>query len=132
MFPGHLIRPGRLLDLDKFPSRTLIQDRTCIRNTRISHCTVIQHLCSILNGYNIRGIDGKAIGIITTDGQLWKSLRSFSMLTLNKYFGLGKKSVETIIKEETEAVLKEFSLNEDVLIKFPFNISILNIIWRIV
>ena len=54
------------------------------------------------------------------------------MSTLNKYFGLGKKSVEVIIKEETNAVLKEFPLNKDVLIKLPFNISILNIIWRIV
>ena len=54
------------------------------------------------------------------------------MLTLNKYFGLGKKSVESIIKEETDAVLKDFSLNKDVLIKLPFSISILNIVWRIV
>ena len=54
------------------------------------------------------------------------------MSTLNKYFGLGKKSVEVIIKEETDTVLKEFPLNKDVLIKLPFNISILNIIWRIV
>ena len=81
---------------------------------------------------NVRGIDGKAIGIITNDGQLWKSLRGFSMLTLNKFFGLGKKSVETIIKEETEIVLEELPLNEYVLIKFPFNTSILNIVWRIV
>ena len=81
---------------------------------------------------NIRGIDGKAIGIITNDGQLWKSLRGFAMITLNKFFGLGKKSVETIIKEETEIVLEELPLNEDVLIKFPFNTSILNIVWRIV
>ena len=33
------------------------------------------------------------------------------MSTLNKYFGLGKKSVEVIIKEETNAVLNEFPLN---------------------
>ena len=50
---------------------------------------------------NVRGIDGKAIGIITNDGQLWKSLRGFAMITLNKFFGLGKKSVETIIKVRT-------------------------------
>ena len=35
-------------------------------------------------------------------------------------------------KEETEIVLEELPLNEDVLIKFPFNTSILNIVWRIV
>ena len=35
-------------------------------------------------------------------------------------------------KEETEIVLEELTLNEDVLIKFPFNTSILNIVWRIV
>ena len=35
VFPGHLFRPGRLLNWNKIPSRMLIQDRTSIRNTRV-------------------------------------------------------------------------------------------------
>ena len=33
---GYLFKTGRLLDLSKFPSGTLIQDRTCIRDSRVT------------------------------------------------------------------------------------------------
>ncbi len=34
-FPGHLFRAGRLSIWGKFPPRTFIQDRTCIRDIRV-------------------------------------------------------------------------------------------------
>ena len=78
----------------------------------------------------IRGGNGDN-GIVTASGDDCKEQRRFTLKQL-KDFGLGKKSIESIIKEETDAVLKDFSLNKDVLIKLPFSISILNIVWRIV
>lgn len=79
---------------------------------------------------NVRGIDGKPIGIITNDGELWKNLRRFSLTQL-KNFGFGKQSMENIIQEEVDLVLNGFQ-NGDSFIRFPFNASIFNIIWRIV
>ena len=35
LLPGSLFKGGCLLDFWKIPPRTLIQDRTCIRNTRV-------------------------------------------------------------------------------------------------
>jgi hypothetical protein len=69
-----------------------------------------------------------------TDGEEWKKLRRFSLSTL-KEFGFGKQGMEAIIKDEVEEFLANFAASEedtDTLIKFPFNISIFNIIWRIV
>ena len=86
---------------------------------------------------NVRGINGQSIGILFTDGQIWKSLRRFSLQTLRD-FGFGKQSMEVIIREEVDMVLEElfeqkFCVDEsDALIRFPFNVSIFNIIWRIV
>ena len=86
---------------------------------------------------NVRGINGESVGILFTDGPIWKSLRRFSLTTLRD-FGFGKQSMETIIREEVEQVLEELferkfvDSENDALIKFPFNVSIFNIIWRIV
>ena len=86
---------------------------------------------------NIRGINGKSVGILFTDGPDWKSLRRFSLTTLRD-FGFGKQSMETIIREEVDLILEELfehkfcNSNQDALIRFPFNVSIFNIVWRIV
>ena len=81
---------------------------------------------------NVRGINGKNIGVITTNGAEWKNLRTFSIMTMSKYFGSGKRMIENIIFEEVNYALNEFPLKEDFHVRLTFNTSIFNIIWRIV
>ena len=80
----------------------------------------------------LRGINGKSIGIVSTNGQSWKQIRSFSVMTLARYFGSGKKFIESIITDEVDLLLQSFPTNKDFLVRLTFNTSVFNIIWRMV
>uniref|UniRef100_A0A667Y5F8 Uncharacterized protein n=1 Tax=Myripristis murdjan TaxID=586833 RepID=A0A667Y5F8_9TELE len=56
-------------------------------------------------------------GIITTNGHMWKHQRRFALFTL-KYFGVGKKSLESAIVDESMHFCKEIA---DLKGKEPFN-----------
>lgn len=81
---------------------------------------------------NLRGINGKSIGIVMTNGTPWKQIRTFSVQTLSRYFGTGKKFIESIISDEVDLLLQSFPMNQDFLVRLTFNTSIFNIIWRMV
>ena len=65
----------------------------------------------------------------------WTEQRRFTLKTL-KEFGFGKSGMEEIISEELNEfipfLLEESKNNGSILVMNLFNISILNIIWRIV
>ncbi|XP_062250672.1 cytochrome P450 2J2-like [Platichthys flesus] len=56
------------------------------------------------------------LGIIFTNGYLWKQQRRFALFTL-KYFGVGKRSLESTIQDEFNHLSREFAGHEGK----PFN-----------
>ena len=85
----------------------------------------------------IRGGDGDH-GIATASGDDWKEQRRFTLKHL-KDFGLGKKSMESLILDEVKELSEKFKsdmkLNDDNEIPInwsTFNMSILNALWGIV
>ncbi|XP_019936473.2 cytochrome P450 2J4-like [Paralichthys olivaceus] len=56
------------------------------------------------------------LGIIFTNGYLWKQQRQFALFTL-KYFGVGKKSLESTIQDEFNYISREIAVHDGK----PFN-----------
>ena len=106
---------------------------------------------------NMRGYNGTRVGIIQTEGHTWKTNRRFSLSTLRgelgyisisvhgkwennnllKFleFGFGKSSLEAIISEEAKEIIDNIassSHGQDFLVDQTFNISVFNVLWRIV
>ncbi|XP_063363714.1 farnesoate epoxidase-like [Cydia amplana] len=81
--------------------------------------------------YMIRSF-GKKLGVVFSDGQCWKSTRGV-LLKYLKGFGYGTRSMEAYIAEECADLVKLISsTRQPIIVNDLFDISIVNILWRLV
>ncbi|XP_063865486.1 cytochrome P450 2J4-like isoform X2 [Scylla paramamosain] len=80
----------------------------------------------------IRRNKSAPLGIISTSGDVWKNQRRFTLRTLRD-LGFGRSTLEPIMQEELEELLKLFREREGekVEVGLLFNRSIVNVIWAI-
>ncbi|MPC72944.1 Cytochrome P450 2J6 [Portunus trituberculatus] len=80
----------------------------------------------------IRKKKSSPLGIISTSGDVWKNQRRFTLRTLRD-LGFGRNTLEPIMQEELEELLKLFHerQGEKVDVGLLFNRSIVNVIWAI-
>ena len=80
---------------------------------------------------NIRGENGRTLGIINTDGQTWSNQRRFSLKQLRD-LGFGRKSLDSVMLEEIDDVIDELIQKKSVTMDSTFNVAIINVLWQIV
>ncbi|XP_049874477.1 farnesoate epoxidase-like [Pectinophora gossypiella] len=82
--------------------------------------------------YMIRSF-GKKLGIVFSDGSSWNMTRRVVIKYL-KSFGYGTRSMETNIAQECKALveLRMSDAGQPVLVNDMFDVSIINILWRLV
>lgn len=80
----------------------------------------------------IQGKENPPLGIVTTNGDVWRTQRRFTLRTL-KDLGFGRNTLEPIMQEELEELLQLFQQQkgQKIDIGLVFNRSIINIIWAI-
>ncbi|XP_043191071.1 methyl farnesoate epoxidase-like [Amphibalanus amphitrite] len=73
------------------------------------------------------------LGIVFNDGATWSEHRRFALRHLRD-LGLGKNSMESTVLDEFEELAKEMQQDcgKPVKINFRFNLTVLNILWRMV
>ncbi|XP_069951370.1 cytochrome P450 2J6-like [Cherax quadricarinatus] len=73
------------------------------------------------------------LGIIGTNGEVWKNQRRFTLRTL-KDLGFGRRSIEPIITSELEELVEYFTQRQGqkLNIALLFNRSVVNVLWAMV
>ena len=80
---------------------------------------------------NVRGTNGRILGIINTAGETWSHQRRFSLKQLRD-LGFGKKSLDSVMVEEVDYVIEKMAEEKDVLLETTYNTGIINVLWQIV
>ena len=85
-----------------------------------------------LNYRSQKTVGNSLVGLFLSQGDTWKQQRKFTVKNLGD-FGFGKSTMEELVWEETEKFCDSLieRLGTPVQISGLFNISMLNILWRI-
>nr|AKH03506.1 cytochrome P450 3041B1 [Paracyclopina nana] len=78
---------------------------------------------------NVRGNQGRNLGIINTDGTVWTEQRRFALKQLRD-LGFGRKSLDSIMIEEVDVLIDQ--LDGLTSMDSTFNTPIINVLWQIV
>ena len=109
--------------------------RKLLSNDIFSHRIEISHTPHVIKLMRqLRGSDG--VGIVASSGETWKEQRRFTLKHLRN-FGLGKKSMDTLIVDEIKELSEKWKHDGESSDKLKidwttFNMSILNALWGIV
>nr|XP_032520756.1 farnesoate epoxidase-like [Danaus plexippus plexippus] len=76
---------------------------------------------------------GKKIGLVFSDGRVWNRTRR-TVLKYLKNFGYGSRAMESIISEECKALinLRLQDAGTTIIVNRMFDVSIVNILWKLV
>nr|CAD7408709.1 unnamed protein product [Timema poppensis] len=74
--------------------------------------------------------DKGVIGVFFSDGNVWIKQRKFTVRHLRE-FGIGKKSMEGIIYEEVENLMKNLKKTKNIQVGGYFNIAVVNVLWAV-
>ena len=82
---------------------------------------------------NIRGTNGRNLGIINTDGPTWTAQRRFALKELRD-LGFGRKSLDSAMQDEVDEVIDKLLQIKTGIIEMDstFNTAIINVLWQIV
>lgn len=86
-----------------------------------------------LLNYRSQKVAGNSLhGLFFSQGDTWKQQRRFTVKTLGN-FGFGKSSMEDLVWQELENFCEFLSksLDKPVQVQGLFNISMLNVLWKI-
>ncbi|RXG58920.1 cytochrome P450 2L1 [Armadillidium vulgare] len=74
----------------------------------------------------------KRLGFVNNTGQSIQNLRRFTLTHLRNA-GMGKSSMENIIRYELECLIKEFKKDAGKPVEIPYslNVAIINILWKV-
>ena len=75
-------------------------------------------------------------GIIFAGGEEWREQRRFALQKL-KDFGFGKQSLEAVVRDEVLELCKTIEDqirggNNDINVATPINITVVNVLWKVV
>ncbi|XP_069696212.1 methyl farnesoate epoxidase-like [Periplaneta americana] len=76
-------------------------------------------------------IFGKKFGLVFSDGPYWVEQRRFTLRHLRD-FGFGKKSMERLILDQVDDIVKEMKNHSIIQVNSLFNVSILNMLWGMI
>ena len=80
----------------------------------------------------IRGSNGHAKGILTTESHTWSTQRRFALKQLRD-LGFGRKSLDAVMVEEVDQVIEKMLLTKNpVEVNGNFNTAIFNVLWQMV
>ncbi|XP_069696214.1 methyl farnesoate epoxidase-like [Periplaneta americana] len=74
---------------------------------------------------------GKKLGLIMSDGPYWVEQRRFTLRHLRN-FGFGKTSMEGLILDQVEDIVKEMKDHPIMQVNGLFNVSALNVLWSMI
>ncbi|XP_040577088.1 cytochrome P450 2U1 [Lepeophtheirus salmonis] len=132
--PSLMLKYGKLYTIDVIWNRIIVINDFSLAKNLFNRDDMSGRIQMYYETY-VKGYNGIAYGIASSEGILWQNQRRFSLMKL-KNLGFGKKSIEIIIYEQIinlfEMIETQKDSFNDLFIKDIFTIPVVNVLWKIV